>query len=335
MSVPIDPIGIVEAAYDLAGDDDVWLERVADRVRPSLDAGLGVIAFRYDASDPARFVWSEPAVATAGRGSREILASVNRALPPDLVMALFGRGTSLVTVSEGTGLGEALGTLPLVRELGHPHGAYDVLGLRVVDPTRRGVVFMAPLPSVRGVSPALRAPWTRIGAHLSAGLRLRRALHGAPRDGAEAVLSPDGRVVHAEGVARGADARVRLAEGVRRSERARGALRGTDPVHALEVWRGLVAGRWSLVDHVDHDGRRFVLARPNDADAPDPRALTPRERQVLGYIGLGQSLKLAGYALGLAPSTVSGHLAAAMRKLGLRNRADVARLVAALGARLS
>ena len=49
--------------------------------------------------------------------------------------------------------------------------------------------------------------------------------------------------------------------------------------------------------------------------APD-RALTPRERQVLGYAELGHSNKLIAYSLGLAPSTVATVLGKARKKIG-------------------
>jgi DNA-binding CsgD family transcriptional regulator len=90
-----------------------------------------------------------------------------------------------------------------------------------------------------------------------------------------------------------------------------------------------VDGTWSLVDHVESDGRRWVLARRNAPGARDPKALSPRERDVLALAALGHSNKYVGYLLGLAPSTVAGHLAAAQRKLRLRSRSE---LIAMFGA---
>ena len=76
-------------------------------------------------------------------------------------------------------------------------------------------------------------------------------------------------------------------------------------------------GRWSLLDHFDSDGRRFVVAHRNDARVADVRGLTLRERQVLAYAGLGHSNKVIAYELGLSTSTVSTHLARARKKMRL------------------
>jgi len=88
-----------------------------------------------------------------------------------------------------------------------------------------------------------------------------------------------------------------------------------------------VARRWSLVDRFDSDGRRFLVARRNEPDVRDPRALSPRERQVAAFAALGHSNKLIAYTLGLSASTIATHLAAAMRKLAVRSRVELARAV--------
>jgi DNA-binding CsgD family transcriptional regulator len=67
------------------------------------------------------------------------------------------------------------------------------------------------------------------------------------------------------------------------------------------------------------------VAHRNDPQAPDARALTLRERQVLGYAALGHSNKLIGYELGLHPSSVARHLRDAGTKLGARSRVQLIR----------
>jgi DNA-binding CsgD family transcriptional regulator len=91
------------------------------------------------------------------------------------------------------------------------------------------------------------------------------------------------------------------------------------------LWRGLLAGRWSLVDHFDTDGRRFLLARKNDPDAPAPDALSARQRQVTFYASHGWSNAEIAYALGLAENTVSAHLHQSLKKLRL-SRSELIRL---------
>jgi hypothetical protein len=41
---------------------------------------------------------------------------------------------------------------------------------------------------------------------------------------------------------------------------ARGRMSKRNPERALQLWRALVDGRWSLVDSFETDGRRYVVA---------------------------------------------------------------------------
>ena len=90
-----------------------------------------------------------------------------------------------------------------------------------------------------------------------------------------------------------------------------------DEHEVLDAWRGLVAGRWSIVDRFESDGRRYLVARPNDPELGDPRGLTRSEHQVAELVGLGRSNKQIAYALGISRSAVSLRLRDAMTKLGL------------------
>jgi DNA-binding CsgD family transcriptional regulator len=162
-----------------------------------------------------------------------------------------------------------------------------------------------------------------VASHLSSGFRVRRGLEAVspstgrrdPLVGSEAILTPRGSLQHAEGPA--AAARRALAEAALAVERARGTLRQRDPDAALEGWKGLVAGRWSLVDHIDTDGKRFLVARRNDPAIDGPAGLTLRERQVMASRSRGLSLKLIAYDLGLSVAAVSKVLATGMAKLGI------------------
>jgi len=104
-------------------------------------------------------------------------------------------------------------------------------------------------------------------------------------------------------------------------------LPAVEPEHAIELWDALVAGRWTIVEHTDTDGRRFVLARRNDHAHPHAE-LTERERQVVGLTARGFPGKYVAYELGLAQSTVSSTLRAALTKLGLRTRYELAAVFA-------
>lgn len=58
--------------------------------------------------------------------------------------------------------------------------------------------------------------------------------------------------------------------------------------------------------------------------------LNERERQVAGFAATGESNKHIAYRLGLATSTIATHLGAVYRKLGVKNRAQLARMHAVL-----
>jgi len=126
---------------------------------------------------------------------------------------------------------------------------------------------------------------------------------------------PDGRLEHAEEAAQADPCRAALRRAVLALDRARGPLRRRDPERAMALWQAMVAGRWSLLDHFDSDGRRFVVAHRNDAGVPDMRGLSWRERQVAAHAALGHSNKVIAYELGLSASSVSEHLASARAKL--------------------
>jgi DNA-binding NarL/FixJ family response regulator len=102
----------------------------------------------------------------------------------------------------------------------------------------------------------------------------------------------------------------------------------SDPGEAIRLWQWLAAGRRSLVDSFDSDGRRYLVAHRNDPDLAAPNALTLSERQIAGYAAMGHANKLIAYELGLSESTVATHLGSAVIKLGVRSRADLARLFA-------
>ena len=330
----IDPIGLVEAAYTHTSGETEWLEGLTHASRPMLDDGGGLFAFVHDTSDPE---W----VAIKGvcvLGLAPILVSPFLNAPTvrgdetRSMVRIFR--TVLVTTAEKQ-LPRAPPTLR-----GHFASALRQAGLcnaRVVnatDPSRAGVAFVAPTTSHGRWSPRDVQRWSRLAAHIAAGLRIRR--HGRqltmaePKAASEAILRPDGHLEHAEPAARGEPARAALRRGALALDRARGRLRRRDADQALALWEGLVAGRWSLVDHFDSDGRRFLIAHRNDPDAPDLRGLTLRERQVVGYAAAGHPNKIIAYELGLTLSTVAGHLTRARAKLALPSLAAIRDLLAIL-----
>jgi DNA-binding CsgD family transcriptional regulator len=102
------------------------------------------------------------------------------------------------------------------------------------------------------------------------------------------------------------------------------------PEEAARLWQAVVDGEWSLVAHHEADGRRVILARRNAPAARDPRALAPREREVLAYVALGHANKYIGYVLGISPATVAARLRTGLVKLGLRSRRELIQVLGPL-----
>lgn len=90
----------------------------------------------------------------------------------------------------------------------------------------------------------------------------------------------------------------------------------------LRDWRVLVRARWSLVDHFETNGERYVVARLNPPESIVLGVLAPRERHVLAYAAAGHSNKLIAYDLGISPSTVRVLFSRLMAKLNLDSRED-------------
>ena len=320
-----DVVRIIEAAYDLnAADEQAWLTRVAEEVRSVLGFDEGVVAYTYSMDATG---WITPGALAVPGTSMDLAQSIlnpgdmGEAVTAAVIRVHLQSGPSLATdvVRPIT----AVATEYRRRVLGE-RGYEDALTINATDPTRRGAMFVVPLKRTKRLVPNLTSRYSRLGAHIAAGLRLRRALSSLVD---EAIIER-GKVAHATGQASRPSAQSALRDAVVAAERARGTLRKRDPERALATWRGLVAGRWSVVDRFESNGRQYWVAHPNAPDAPDPRSLTARERQVAGFVALGQSNKLIAYELGISTSTVGVLVARAAKKLGVRSRAGLVAMLA-------
>jgi DNA-binding CsgD family transcriptional regulator len=324
-----DAISVVEAAYDCASETEAWFERIREEVAPGIDRGFGVFVSTYE-----RGMRPDAAVFRGAVPNPRIVEACNAmivAYPEMFHQALTSAGPyDLATHVPGLPEPHASVSSAFATYL-RPWGVNDIVGLVARDPSGHAIYLAAPSPDHCRPSPREQAKWSRVATHIVAGGRLRRGLQQLKShdlaDGAEAILSPSGAIAHAEAPAQSKGARESLRHAAKSIDRARTKARSDDN-EALELWQGLVAGRWSLVDRFDSDGRRYLVARRNAPDVKDPRALTTRERHVLAYAAMGQSLKLIAYSLGLSLSTVSVNRRTAMRKLRLQSHADIVALFA-------
>jgi DNA-binding CsgD family transcriptional regulator len=331
MSTSPDLVALLEHAYRLDVDDPAWLDGVVRASTPMLERGMGVFGFLYQTMNVTS--WSLGQVVNVGAPPEvpEILREVAPQSPPEMTRRFFW-SSPCITVLDLLGDGPGADFL---RNVMAPYGAEDVLMIKAADPTGVALSLCAPLKKHVAVGRPTTALWSRLCAHLAAAHRLRRVLRSVPAgtdfSGAEAVLSPGGKCEHAVGAAQDRDALTTLRAAAVQMDRARGGLRRKDPDAALDLWRGLVAGRWSLLDQFDTDGRRYLVARRNDPRTPDPRALTERERQVAHFVAMGHTNKLIAYELGLSEGSVATHLRRGIEKLGVGGRVQLAERFHQLG----
>jgi DNA-binding CsgD family transcriptional regulator len=318
-----DFIGLIESVYQAEIPQSDWLAAIAGGAHQLLDRGLGVAAYTYDLGGNG-----EPSI-TEVRFAGEF--------DPSWIVAFhhrMGRDAEVVdrppiewrtwfhipcgTASQVRGLERLTAALPAFG------GARDILSINGRDPRGFGVWLGVPLPRTMRLGEKRHQLLTRLAAHFAAAHRLRRALAGQPlsTSRAEAVLSPSGKTLHAEGEARLGPAREELRRAVLRIDRARSRDGRRDSDRATGLWRGMVDSRWSLVDSFENDGKHYVLAARNHVEiAPSP-SLTEREQQVMAFAAMGHRNKEIAYELGLSASTVRVLMARAAKKLGARGRAD-------------
>ena len=319
-------LDLVEAAYRLDGEPEQWLRGVVEAAAPGLDHGFGALGWTCRLTRTGRLEMTSRITATGGvpRGIVEVLEGFYRASG---TIARRVHATPMPFETASAAYRRAFNR-PFTRSRGFDPmrrcGVEDAIGATACDPTGLAVLLVGHLPERRAtVDPRDAARWRRLMPHVLAGLRIRTGL-AAPD--AEAIVDDHGRVVHAEGPARSRAHREALRARAREVDRARSTRGRSEPDRALEAWKGLVAGRWSLLDQFESDGRRYLVARRNDLVPTVAKPLTHRERQVLSHAALGYTNKEIAYALGLAPSTVSSHLVRGLRTLGVSDRASLAAL---------
>lgn len=323
-----DTLDLVELAYRLDLDEQAWLAEIAAAAHAQLDRGLGVSVYTLE---------------TRGRRAGQVGAMVSHGADPGMVAFATSKlgsmpppiAETVLRVPLGFAASSEIAGADAIRAfLGdNPYGMVDTCGVQSLDPSGSSLWIVVPATEVITVQDAMRERWQRVAAHLTAALRLRRGLASldAKHDdlgGADAVLETDFSVAHA--TARATPELEALRAFAKQVDRARGRLRRDAPDDALELWKGLCEGTWSFIDHVDSDGRRYLVARHNEPAVATDRALTAREQQVVAFVAMGHADKLVAYELGLAESTVQSHLSSAMRKMGIASRSELVRTVLAL-----
>jgi DNA-binding CsgD family transcriptional regulator len=320
------PLDLLEAAYRLDGTDAEWLvglvqaartafpeedlTRTGACVRGKVDAGGQTVVERFEHAyaegqsilQPATF-WDE---------------AIRRLPPAELHGPLYFSAPLASTVSQV--VGGRLSDLEFWS--GNPawdsSQVKDALGLTFQDGALKAGVVSVGLRETTTLTPGVRRFAERIAIHIGAAFRLRSSRAATP-DRADAVFTPDGKIHHAEVEA---DRPVLEAGFGAWHHARRGDVR---PEAALEIWQGLHDGRWSIVDHIDTDGKAFVLAVRNQPANDVPSGLTDRQRAAVALAALGYRNKQIAYALGLTAAAVAMLLVRARDAAGVRTRTELVR----------
>ncbi len=326
----LDLLNIVEVAYKVDLPDDQWLKELAHAAMPHLDQGFGIAAFEYFKPEGGQPEIAQRCHLGIPPALERIYAKVFMKMDPAIRLRPFLLGPC-ITGSELMKMREQFHDEPHMKKFVQRFGMYDSIWITAAEPSGRGLGFHSGRPAVRWTSPREKKRWGQVAAHLASAVRLRHTLRSRDErytgETGEAVLDPRGKIHDASGDARTPAAREQLRRAVLALEESRGPRRATDPDASLEARKALVSARWTLLDRVELDGRRYIVARENLPSAPGPEALSPRERQVVALAKLGRHNKLIAYELGITASTVRVLMSRASAKLGVRKRAELLRAV--------
>jgi DNA-binding CsgD family transcriptional regulator len=316
---------VLEAAYRVDAPVEEWLAAVLATTSPSAAGALhGAHVLEFG---PKREVRLRAIV-----GGRADLNASFRDGVPRLERSVFaeaflkGRRTFSMNALVG-----ARGSL-LYHDFLQQFSIEDTWHVNGTSSDRGGVMLTFTLHEPARISRGVERSWARIAAHLAAAHRLRDRLERGEPVATECVLTPGGRIVHAEGEGRGASERDLLRHAVRAIDRARTRGHRDDHEHVLEAWRALVGGRWTVMDEFESDGRRFMIARVNEPAAMEHDeigALPLRARQIAMRLARGEANKVMAYELGVSTSTVAWHVRRLAERVGARTRVELVRKLAA------
>lgn len=255
------------------------------------------------------------------RASIETLRRLHELAPPQVLQALYRSGpiTRASAAVETSDAKELLSTFERMRKTFRISDGFGVNGL---DTDGRAVVLSFGFRASR-LPARVRTTLTRLSGHLTTAYRLR----GSTSRPAAVIDSKEG--ILTENTPLEAGSQRRLREAALAIDRARRAS-SFDPDAALGYWRAMVEGKWTLVERFEADGRRILVARPNEPKTQRSRKLTGNELKVVSLSALNHPAKLVAYELGFSESATSRLLSRALRKLGLKNRAELVELRDAL-----
>jgi len=320
----VDLVGLLEALYCIEQSREEWAVAVMNTLRVGLGPTAGIGALFYDVSDPVDLRIDgmlghniSPGWIAAGQQQHRDAAmrAAQRASYRSLLCA---------TSKELAAKGWPEAAQRIETDMAD-HGLKETVMINGANPEASGCALFIFSKDELRLTGTVRRDLTRIAIHLAASYRLlgrmsRTSSAAAPVD---AVLRPDGKFEHVEPAAESRQDRAGLSEATKIMTWARSDAGREHPEKAIALWKGLVSGRWTLVESFERDGKKYVLARQNAPVTSCLSNLSARERQVAALASLRRSNKVIAYELGLAHSTVRVLLARAAAKLGVGSREEL------------
>ncbi len=308
-----DMAALAESIHRVDLGEAAWLRAVAMAVEALLP-GAGMVVAPRIAWNHGRGDYTVPRVGSSSTPDATYGQSTAHPAESHFLKELFGAGRPVFTLRAL--FGASLDGLHISHVLGD-RGLRDLLCVQYLEhgeefTSRAG--FYVGSATTEGLSASAERSWLRIAAHLGAAARLRFDSTGSPVEG---ILSPDGRLLDARGPASTPTSRDALRRAALAIERARLRDRRTDIDGVLDAWRAVYERRWTLVESVESDGRRLLLARVN---VPQERTVpggTERQQQIAALLAQGFPQKAIAFELQIAPSTVAFHVRRLAATLGL------------------
>jgi DNA-binding CsgD family transcriptional regulator len=305
-----DILAIVEAAYAIEAPPRPWALRLLESTARVVGAGISAFACAFEETNDGRIRFDRGSVASLGVNDdmlESIFASHEQA-PTGALAAVFAkaRGTARCILTS-----EAIANKTRFADGPQSAGgaAHDGINIAATDVDDRGFLISIAVPAGYRLSDRTRQALARVGNHVLAAMRLRRRLGHTDR------FAPDGE-------AKLAEARRALVHASKTIEHVRTSMR-SEADGPLELWKGLISARWTMVDSFDREGARYVVARENRRAATGPESLTQTERAVVSFAARGLSTKEIAHALGISDATVRVLVMRAMRRCGVTSRNDL------------
>jgi DNA-binding CsgD family transcriptional regulator len=314
-----DYISIIEAIYSVDQPAEAWIKQILSAAAPALDEGAGVGGVLYQIRDGSPLDLITGVGLPAGWLEEGMVLHATPELHDDLKRIY---GTILCgDVMDFARLADNFNIVGESYKEWNIHG--DIL-LNGCDVSGKGACLHVFSHKPCKLSQARWKLLAQLSTHLATGYRLHQRLVAANANAPiEAVLTPRGRIEHAEPAAKSSEARASLKEAIEQRRWSQSRARTSEPERAVGFWRGLVTGRWTLVDRYESGGQRYILARENTPRGREALALSGRENQVVALASLGRNNKMIAYELDLAHATVRVLMARAAKKLGAQSRQDL------------